>query len=242
MNVMQTQEFRDWSGRTLYGPGDEKIGKITDIYLDQESAEPEWLAVSTGLLGFHVSFVPLAQAQRRGEDVVVPFGKDMVKDAPHAEPDGFLSLVEETQLFRHYGVDPVAPAPLRTGTGADDAMTRSEEEMGVAKGTHESGRVRLRKWVETERVTMTVPVSHEEVRVEREPITEVNVDRALSGPAISEGAHEVILHAEQVMATKKAVPVERVRLVTETVTEDREVSADVRKERIEVERNPKGSR
>jgi uncharacterized protein (TIGR02271 family) len=80
-----------------------------------------------------------------------------------------------------------------------------------------------------------VPVSREEVRVEREPITDANVGNAMDGPAISEEEHEVTLHAERPVVEKEAVPVERVRLDKDTVTEQERVSADVRKEEIEVD-------
>src|SRR4030095_4861863 len=114
-------------------------------------------------------------------------------------------------------------------------MTRSEEELQVGTETRERGRARLRKHVTTEQQTITVPVSREEVRVEREPITDANRDAATSGPDISEEEHEVTLHAETPAAEKWAVPKARVRLDTETVTEDRQVAEDVRKEQIEVE-------
>jgi stress response protein YsnF len=80
-----------------------------------------------------------------------------------------------------------------------------------------------------------VPVSHEEVRVEREPITGANREAALSGPAISDEEHEVTLHAERPVAEKEAVPVERVRLAKERVTGEQTVTSDVRKEHIETE-------
>jgi len=121
-------------------------------------------------------------------------------------------------------------------TGRDDnAMTRSEERLRVGTETHEAGRARLRKYVVTEEERHTVPVSHERVRVEREPITEANRDAALSGPAISEAEHEVTLHAEKPVVEKEAVPVERVRLNTETVTEEKTVGGKVRKEQIETD-------
>jgi uncharacterized protein (TIGR02271 family) len=100
-------------------------------------------------------------------------------------------------------------------------MTRSEEQLRVGTETVEGGRARLRKYVVTENVSTTVPVSHEEVRVEREPITGANRDAALSGEPISEEEHEVTLRAER--------PV----VATETVTEDAAVSETVRKEQIE---------
>jgi uncharacterized protein (TIGR02271 family) len=105
----------------------------------------------------------------------------------------------------------------------------------VGTRSEEVGRARLRKYVVTENVTETVPVSREEVRVEREPITDANVGNALDGPAISEEEHEVTLHAERPVVEKEAVPVERVRLDKETVTDQERVAADVRKEEIEVD-------
>ncbi|PWW24504.1 uncharacterized protein (TIGR02271 family) [Geodermatophilus normandii] len=122
-----------------------------------------------------------------------------------------------------------------SGPTTDSAMTRSEEHLNVGTQRVEAGRARLRKYVVSENVTQTVPVSHEEVRVEREPITDANIGNALDGPAISEEEHEVVLHAERPVVEKEAVPVERVRLDTETVTEQQQVSDTVRKEQIEVD-------
>jgi uncharacterized protein (TIGR02271 family) len=112
-------------------------------------------------------------------------------------------------------------------------MTRSEERLHVGTENVQTGRARLRKYVVTETVTTSVPVSHEEVRLEREPITEANRDAALSGPAISEEEHEVTLHAERPVVAKEAVPVERVRLGTETVTQEQQITEQVRKEQID---------
>ncbi|MBG6183676.1 uncharacterized protein (TIGR02271 family) [Arthrobacter sp. CAN_A214] len=122
-----------------------------------------------------------------------------------------------------------------SGPTTDDAMTRSEEQLRVGTENREVGRARLRKYVVTENVTTTVPVSHEEVRIEREPITDANRGDALDGPAISEEEHEVVLHAERPVVEKEAVPVERVRLDKETVTTNETVSSDVRKEKIETD-------
>jgi len=122
-----------------------------------------------------------------------------------------------------------------SGPTTDDAMTRSEEQLRVGTQQVEAGRARLRKHVVTEDVTTTVPVSREEVRIEREPITDGNAGAALDGPAISEEEHEVVLHAERPVVDKEAVPVERVRLDTQTVTEQQQVTDTVRKEQIEAD-------
>ena len=122
-----------------------------------------------------------------------------------------------------------------SGPTTDDAMTLSEERLNVGTEQVEAGRARLRKYVVTENVTQTVPVSHEEIRVEREPITDANMGDAMDGPAISEEEHEVTLHAERPVVDKEAVPVERVRLDTETVTEQQEVTDTVRKEQVDTD-------
>ena len=243
--TMSSQDIQSLVGRTALGAQGEKIGKIAGIYLDEQTNTPEWLAVNTGILGTRISFVPLQGATPERDDVRLPYSKDQVKDAPNAEADGRLSMEEEARLYQHYGLaysDAPSDTGLPTGTagsgGSDDAMTVSEEELRVGKTSREAGRARLRKWVESERVSTTVPVAHEEVRVEREPVTEANVDQALSGPEITEGVHEVPLMEEAAVAAKETVPKERVRLEKDTVTEEAEVGADLRKERIEAEVEP----
>jgi len=250
---MHMTDAYEWDGRTVVGADGDKIGKVEAIYIDQQTDQPEWALVNTGLFGGKSSFVPLAGAAPSGEDVRVAVDKAQVKDAPRVDPDGQLSEEEEANLFRHYGV-PYDESGSVTATGVpggqtqaepvghdtsgpttDEAMTRSEEEVRIGTQRRESGRVRLRKYVVTEHVTQTVPVQREEVRVEREPITEGNVEQATDGPAISEEEHEVVLHAEEPVVEKRVVPKERVRLDKETVTEEREVSEEVRKEQIEAD-------
>ena len=129
-------------------------------------------------------------------------------------------------------VDDVAEGYDTSGPTTDDAMTRSEERLRVGTDRVEAGRARLRKYVVTDQQTVTVPVTHEEVRVEREPITDANRGDALDGPVLSEEEHEVVLTEERPVVEKETVPVERVRLSKDAVTEDREVTEDVRHEEI----------
>jgi uncharacterized protein (TIGR02271 family) len=195
--------------------------------------------------------VPLTEAQPTGDAIVVPYSKDQVKDAPNADADGVLSEEEEARLYEHYSLpysDAQSDTGLPTGTagtattdataGTDSAMTRSEEELRVGTTQREAGRARLRKWVETEHVSTTVPVAREEVRIEREPITDTNVDRALQGPEISEGVHEVTLMEEEAVVATETVPKERIRMEKETVTEQEQVGAELRKERVEADFDP----
>jgi uncharacterized protein (TIGR02271 family) len=235
---------RDWQGSTMVDRDGDRIGQIESIYVDDQTGEPEWALVNTGFLGTRSTFVPIAQADARGDQVQVPYEKQLVKDAPSMEPDGHLSEQEEQELWRYYGLEYGGDRDTDdrdtvgrdvSGPTTDDAMTRSEEELRVGTETRERGRARLRKYVVTEEQQVTVPVRREEVRVEREPITDANLDDATSGPAISQEEHEVVLHEEEPVVEKRAVPKERVRLDTETVTEERQVADEVGKERIEVE-------
>ena len=238
---------RSWQGATLVDRDGDRVGTIEAIYLDHQSGEPEWALVNTGLFASRSTFVPIAQASASGDQVQVPYDKQLIKDAPSMDPDGHLSEAEEQQLWRHYGLDygngheTMGDADRGTvgrdlsGPTTDEAMTRSEEELRVGTETRERGRARLRKYVVTEEQQVTVPVQREQVRVEREPITDANIDAAASGPAISEEEHEVVLREEEPVVHKRVVPRERVRLDTETVTEERQVAEEVRKEHIEVE-------
>jgi uncharacterized protein (TIGR02271 family) len=126
-----------------------------------------------------------------------------------------------------------------SGPTTDDAMTRSEDELRVGTQRRETGRARLRKYVETENVENTVPVQREEVRVEREPVTDANRDAALQGPDITEEEHEVTLHTEEPVVEKRTVPKERIRLDKDVHTDEETVSEDVRRERIEAEGDAK---
>ena len=257
--MITEQQLSTVIGSTAHG-ADGKIGTVGEVYLDDETGRPEWATVRTGLFGTKESFVPLAEADLSGSDLRLPYDTDKIKHAPKIDTDGHLSPTEEAELYRYYGIGSgtgtgyADTTTTTTGTDTtdrtnvhgtvghdtsgpttDNAMTRSEEQLRVGTESVEAGRARLRKYVVSENVTQTVPVSHEEIRVEREPITDANVGNALDGPAISEEEHEVTLHAERAVVDKEAVPVERVRLDTQTVTEQETVSEQVRKEQIELD-------
>jgi uncharacterized protein (TIGR02271 family) len=265
--MSETTEAYDFRGRTLLDHDGEKIGKIDELYYDESGGQPEWALVNTGLFGTKKTFVPIRSAAPAGEDLQVPVSKSQVKDAPRVDADQELSEQEEQQLFDHYQV-PYTTEGSTTATGAPDsagngmagddrteqqndrdrsgadsdgAMTRSEEELHVGTTERESGRVRLRKYVVTEDVQTTVPVQREEVRLEREPITDANRDQATSGSEISEAEHEVILHEEEPVVEKRTVPKERVSLSTETHEDERQVTEEVRKEQIDVDDSQHGT-
>jgi uncharacterized protein (TIGR02271 family) len=251
--------IEEWRGAKAVDANGDKVGTVDEIYLDRGSQEPEWVTVSTGLFGTRTSFVPIGDAQLTDGEVRLSYTKDQIKDAPSVDADGALSSDEERHLYEHYGrgdygdwdsgdgrndhrdvtagdsADRETTGRDMSGPTSDDAMTRSEEELRVGTTERESGRVRLQKYVVEEQVTETVPVRREEVRVEREPITDANRGDAVDGPAISEEEHEVVLHEEEVVAEKRAVPKERIRLEKDVSTDEETVSETVRKEQVDVD-------
>ena len=251
-----TEELQSMEGQTAVDVNGAKLGKIGQIYVDDQSGQPLWVTISTGMFGTRQSFAPLYGSRSDGGDLQLAVTKDMVTDAPGIDADGHIEDSENEALYTYYsgylggtaqdqgqgdaghtredlaGRDGIQGRDA-SGPAADDAMTRSEERLHVGTEQVQAGRARLRKYVVTENVTQTVPVSHEEVRLEREPITGANRGAAISGSDISEEEHEVTLRAERPVVSKETVPVERVRLGTETVTEDHEVSETLRKEQID---------
>jgi uncharacterized protein (TIGR02271 family) len=239
--MLDKEQILNSTGATVLDGNGTKIGSVGDIYLDEQSGDPEWVLVSTGWFGGKGTFVPLSNATKQGEDIVVANDADLAKGAPTMDPDGRLTPQEEDQLYEYYGLARSDAGgrtdmtdPDNSGV-TDDAMTRSEEELHVGTEQHERGRARLRKYVVTDEVTTTVPVKREEVHLEREPITDENVGDAMAGPGISEAEHEVVLREEEPVMEKRTVPKERVRLEKETVTDEKQVSEDIRKEVIDPE-------
>lgn len=112
-----TNDVRAWREQDLFGSDGDKLGTIEEIYLDNESGEPEWALVTTGMFGTKQSFVPLRDASASDEGVTVPFDKSTVKDSPKMDPDGQLSESEEAELYRHYGLDHSAGDSATDETG-----------------------------------------------------------------------------------------------------------------------------
>jgi sporulation protein YlmC with PRC-barrel domain len=228
----------DWRGRTVVDRDGEKIGKLDDLYLDEETSRPEWAGISTGVFGRRQSLVPLRDAQLVDEDVQVPFEQEQVKDAPKVEPEETLSQEEEASLYRHYGLEysssgtvlpeqgqeheqareqerdqeqarglePERGQETERGLETDQGQRQPQEQSGAGEGASGLGvgtevrpreRLRLKKYVVTEHVTRKVPVSREEVRLEREPAdAEAKTDPS-EGGQIGESEDEVVLRQEE---------------------------------------------
>ncbi|MGA6165358.1 PRC and DUF2382 domain-containing protein [Amycolatopsis magusensis] len=276
-----TMRPQDLIDSPVVDPAGSKIGKVGTVYLSDDTHQPEWVTVKTGLFGHRESFVPLNGADLANDGLHVQVDKDQVTDAPQIDADGHLSPEDSGELYRYYGLpmqrdragedradrkrdnmrrDKAEMGGMAGTTGAagmtgkdkdataakhehrdakkqrgGEDMIRSEERFNVGTEEVEAGRVRLRKYVVTEEQQVSVPVSHEEVRIEREPITDGEAGKA----RIGEAEQDVILHAEKPVVRKEAVPVERVRMGKERVTDTETVTGELRKEQIEIDDDSK---
>jgi stress response protein YsnF len=153
---------------------------------------------------------------------------------------------------------PVVPPPPpveedRGPVASDGGMTRSEERLSVGTERVATTRARLVKYVVTEEVQITVPIRREEIRVEEVPLDAPDPgpgesladDRDDSGPRAPVGTgttgglpEEIVLHTERPVVSVEVVPVERVRLRTETVEGQERVTEQVQREQIVVDESP----
>src|SRR3978361_2563588 len=92
------------SGADVIDADGNKIGTASEVFLDDQSGNPEWVTVKTGLFGTKETFVPIRDADLTGDGLRVPVSKDAVKDAPKIDTDGHLSPQEEQELYRYYGM------------------------------------------------------------------------------------------------------------------------------------------
>src|ERR1700710_1935037 len=101
--MAENTQVNMWMNRTVMDSTGSKVGTVTDVYVDNETNQPDWLAGSTGLFGTKVSFVPVDGARADGDNVMVAYDKGKIKDAPRTDADGSLSIEEEQALYAYYG-------------------------------------------------------------------------------------------------------------------------------------------
>ncbi len=222
------QDIRDRSGAT--------IGTVAQIWTDA-AGEPTWVSVAGGAMGSKETLAPLQKARLGGGGVTVDYDMSTVKNAPAVDSDREepLSTEELRQLHAHYHLPAQGgpPAGRASAPSAGNDLIRSEERLRVGTESRPAGTARLRKHVVTEDVHTTVPVEHDEVHVEREPIARDQA-RGVRGE-IGEAEQEMTLRAERPVVAKDTVPVERVRLAKDEIVEDQPVDEQIRRERVDAD-------
>ena len=252
-------DLRGWEVKT---PDGQKLGKVEELIADPSTMKVRYMEVkvdSKATTGRDAQFalVPIGTARLNEDkdDVIISrlptggfssmpaYSRDRLdrdyesslrgaygtKDTKDTSGDFYGNdLYDEKNFF----------GKRRKGREDESYLTRSEEELAVGKKNVEAGSVDVRKRVETEHVKEQVPVTREEVTVERRPINAADAGKHSDGRAqISEDEIRVPLMAEQVVVEKKAVPKEEVVIKKHATRDEQTVEADLKKERIEVDKH-----
>ena len=265
MAITDLGVLRGWGGHDLVDRDGVKAGSIVDLYIDEQTKQPTWGLVRTGLLGSRQTLVPMGQATvplavivSGAGSVQVPFESAAILDAPSVAVGEEISEATAIALRRYYGLgDPPAPAEGDHGpsdtesldAGAEPAakttaaMTSpSTEPSGTMIRSEEELRVLLRRRARRVRVQRYVVTDYvtTTIPVRREELRLVEAlgqeASRTAPPALPGGASwEMVLHQEEPVVSKQVVARERVRLHVQTITEHRRISGEVRKERIQVD-------
>ena len=257
MTTYGIEQLTAMRGADVYSVDGEKIGSVEEVFVDEQTGQPEWIGLGTGLFGTKRVLVPVQGAEPSDDGVRVPYSKDQVKETPDFDSER-VSQDDEARLYAHYGLE-YSHAPSDTGlpegrastdqrldagvsgassparetrdtTEASSSVTRSEEELRVGKRETEAGRLRMHKWIETEQVDVPVDVRREKARVTREP-----VEGTVSDEEIGDEELEVTLREEQPVVEKQAVAKERVRIDKDVESDTEMVSDELRKERVDID-------
>ncbi len=150
-----TYDTRHLAGRTAVDRNYSKIGTIDEVYVNDATAQPGWLAIKTGLFGANVTSAPLSGALAYGDEVVVPYDSGTITEAPNAEDLDHLSSDEVVALYDYYGLGradgsvETADRPRRHdregdhigGPQTETFMTRSEEHWTSTRGPDRRARL-----------------------------------------------------------------------------------------------------
>jgi PRC-barrel domain len=104
-------DVADWHGKLLVDVDGEKIGKLEDVYVDVETDVPQFATVKEGLIGRHLTFVPLGGIVVGPDELRVAVTRAQVQDAPNLELRGEeLSQADESALYHHFELNYTPPS------------------------------------------------------------------------------------------------------------------------------------
>jgi uncharacterized protein (TIGR02271 family) len=229
-----------FSGYEVYDPNGEKIGKVDDLFVD-ENDNPEYVGVKTGFLGTHSTLIPIdtITVDESAGRLVTSADKETVKNGPTFDDDREITPDFENEVYSYYGLqstqiteEPAAYGAYSAQSTDDDELRiqRSEEELRAGTREREAGALNVRKRVVTERQSIEVPTRREEVTVDRVP-----VDGETSEAEIGDDEVRIPVTEEEVVVEKRPVAKEEVRIRKDVVEDTQVVEEDVRKEEVDVD-------
>jgi hypothetical protein len=100
--VTNTQDLQDMEGRTAVDSDGTKLGKVGQVYLGDQTSQPLWVTIHTGMFGTKETFAPLYGSRIRGGNLQLAVTMDLVKDAPGLEAGGRIDGAENEALYTYY--------------------------------------------------------------------------------------------------------------------------------------------
>ena len=248
-NSMGTQFI---AGESVFDVAGEKIGSVSE-----ESVHGRYLVVQKGWLFPKDIYIPLNAVERNdAEGVYVSLHKDDLSSGQYENPPADVDAATAsttasdtaTRDTSYVENTAVSGSTETVGTARVEANTRTEtvtdanadvrvpvyqEELIVGKQAEELGRVHLHKDVVSELRTVTETVRREEVYVERVPLQ--GSAMAVGPDAFTEHDIDITVMGEELVASKRAVVAEEVRLRKQVTAEQQTITDTVRKERVVVD-------
>jgi hypothetical protein len=99
------EDIKEWRGQDVIDLQGQKLGKLDEVYYDTETDVPAFGAVKSGVVGKHITLVPLAGASAGQSYIRVTTAKDQFKDAPSVDTDAELTAEDEASSYGHYGLE-----------------------------------------------------------------------------------------------------------------------------------------
>ena len=222
-----------YSGYEVYDQAGEKIGKVDDLFVD-ENDQPEYIGVKMGFLGTHSTLIPMeiATVDEATSRIEVATDKDTAKNGPAFDDDREITPDYENEVHSYYGLQSTESTQSTGETTDEDELRvqRSEEELRAGTREREAGEVGVQKTVRTERERLEVPTRREEVTVDRVP-----VEGEASEAQIGDDEVRVPVTEEEVVVEKRPVAKEEIRIRKDVVEDTQVVEEDVRKEEVDVD-------
>ena len=230
-------DIRGWE---VVASDGQRVGKVDDLLVDTTANKVRYVDVDMTDDKRHVT-IPVGYARLDRDDnrvMVDNLGTEQLRGLP-AYTHGTITRDYEEQVARAVRTDYTGAAADRDYYDRDDfrddemRMTLSEEQLNVGKRDVQAGEVDIHKRVDTEHVHRDVELRREDVDIERRPIREGMHAEA----SITDDEIRIPLHAEEAVVEKRVVPQEELVVKKRETVEHRDVEADLRKERVDVDRD-----
>jgi uncharacterized protein (TIGR02271 family) len=211
------------TGTSVYGSDGEKIGEVAEVSND-------YFVIEKGFIFTTDLFVPMSAISGVDDDGVrLSMTKDQVESSDWSEAPiaGAAYDTDDT-----YVADRTDDTYVGTDTDVTDSdrLERREERLTVDKTTEQAGSVRVGKHVEEDVQSVDVPVTREEVTIDRH-----SVDRPASGDAFTEDSIDVPVYEERVDVDKEARVVEELEVGKTATTDTAHVEETVRREEFDID-------